>query len=681
MFRRTVAARLQKRISPQLLWRGCFNILALSTLTLALGIGLSPNLSHAAVPDFSQVSDSAQDAFLPVEQAFVFKVQSIANEAALKLTWQIAPNYSLYRDRIRVSAVNAQQQNLLAPLQLDGQVQWKQDPNFGRMAVYHQQLSAVIGLAQLPKTAQGSIKVNFRYQGCADSGLCFPPVEQTLDIPVKAGLHSFQIQPALAKPYVQTIAVTTAQANGAAQLAAPSTVQLSTQHLTPSSVGLNSQQPLDRNDASSLARFLSQASLPLVLLTLLLLGAGLAFTPCVFPMMPILSGLIAGEQRERLTGKRGFQLSAAYVLGMASCYAFMGTLMGYFGAKANLQLWLQKPVVLIVFAGLFVLLALGMFGLFTLQLPSRIRAKLDQWSHHQRGGRLGSVALMGALSALVVSPCVSAPLAGVLIYISATGDAAFGAMALFSLGLGMGIPLMILGTTSAKLLPRAGTWMDQVKSIFGVGLLAVAIWLLSRVWTGSSALWLWGALLGGYGVWLGAFEAAVSGSQRLVKALALGLFVLAVLLWIGAATGQDDPLRPLGALSHTAVAPDATKPVNVEFNRVQDPQALQALLDAAKQKHQTVVIDVSADWCAACQVMERTTFRDSRVIEAMQPYTRIRFDLSDSSTAQRQWLQAMHLYGPPALIFLDGNGQEIQSQRVQGEMDADHLLARMTASH
>ena len=602
--------------------------------------------SALAVPDFSQVDNTGGDEFLPVEQAFALRIEPVANQAAVRLVWDIAPNYSLYRDRIKILSVQPSDA-ALTPLQLQGEMSWKQDPNFGKVAVFHGQASSTLGLYQALKTPQNSIRVQLQYQGCADTGLCFPPVETTIEIPSGAQLSLLSApQP-------------TKTANAASRQVT------------------NAAQALDTDSASSLANFLASASVPLVLLTLLVLGAGLAFTPCVFPMMPILSGLIAGEKRERLTGWRGFQLSLAYVLGMASTYAIMGTLMGYFGAKANVQLWLQQPIVLISFAGLFVLLALGMFGLYTIQLPAPIRERLDRLSNQQKGGRLGSVAAMGALSALVVSPCVSAPLAGVLVYISATGDAVLGAMSLFSLGLGMGIPLMILGTTSAKLLPRAGGWMDQVKGIFGVGLLAVAVWLVSRVWTGAASLWLWGALLGGYGVWLGAFEAAEQGVQRLIKAAGLGLCVLTVFLWIGAATGQDDPLRPLGALSHTAVAPDATKPVSVTFENVTHPEQLQAALDQAKQAGQAVVVDISADWCAACQVMEKTTFRDSRVIQAFASYRRIRMDLSQSNRAQREWLQAMHLYGPPALLFFDSNGQEIKDQRIQGEIDADHLMQRL----
>lgn len=610
-------------------------------------IFLSTTAVIAATPDFSKVVDTNQDSFLPVEQAFAIKIQPDQDQAALNLKWTIAPNYSLYRDRIHVEVLTPNDVSINVS-DVAGHMVWKQDPNFGRVAVFHDVATMKVGITNLGATQAETVQIKLRYQGCADSGLCFPPVDEVLTIHPK-GLT----------------------------LISATSIKKQKVSLETTGPSANKDTNYDLNNASSLAAFLHHSSVPLILLTLLVLGAGLAFTPCVFPMMPILSGLIAGEKSERLTGWRGFKLSLAYVLGMAVCYAIMGTLMGYFGAKANIQLWLQSPTVLISFAILFIALALGMFGIYTLQLPHFIQNKLDRFAQQQKGGRIGSVALMGALSALVVSPCVSAPLAGVLVYISATGDALLGGMALFSLGLGMGIPLIILGTTSAKLLPRSGSWMEQIKSIFGVGLIAVAIWLLSRVWTGSVTLWMWGALLGGYGVWLGAFEQAKEHKDRLIKAIGLGLSILALFLWIGAATGQDDPLHPLAALSHTAVSPDTTKPANVIFETVNQPQALQTLLNQAKQNKQPVVIDVSADWCAACQVMERSTFRDSRVIEAFSKYKRIRFDLSESNHVQKEWLQAMHLYGPPALIFMDSKGNELKKLRVQGEIEADQLITHL----
>lgn len=626
-------------------------------ISLALLLSVNSLVSAApAIPDFSQIESAADEEFLPVEQAFQLEVTAVDGQAASHLTWHIADGYSLYKSRIKV--LDSFPVTPVASLQFQGTPVWKQDPNFGKVEVFHQQVSTTLALTGAPQAAIDRVKVHVEYQGCADTGLCYPPVQTEILVPSGDGLV-FATEQANVSTALNTQNSPNLQSNTPAKIQPP--------HLQQAS------------QADGLAGFLANASLPLMLLTLLLLGIGLAFTPCVFPMMPILSGLIAGERREQLSGWRGFQLSLAYVLGMASTYAALGTLMGYFGARANLQLWLQQPLVLVAFALLFILLALSMFGLFTLQLPNALRQRLDRLSNQQRGGRLGSVALMGSLSALVVSPCVSAPLAGVLLYISSTGNALTGGLALFALGLGMGVPLIILGTTSAKLLPRAGGWMDQVKNIFGIGLLAVAVWLLSRIVAGDVALLLWAGLWGGTAVMLGALEPAAAGWQRLQKAVGDALLFYAVLLMIGGVTGQDNPYRPLAAFTdHPQPTGTTLSPTEVEFSVIESPTALTAALIQAKQAGQPVLIDVAADWCAACTVMQRSTFRDAGVIDALSGYRRLQLDLSKNTTAQREWLQAQHLYGPPALLFFDANGHEIQ--RVQSEINATDLLAKLPNS-
>lgn len=631
-----------------------------TALLLSLNTVTTAAIAAPAVPDFSQIESAADEEFLPVEQAFQLEVTTREGQAASQLTWHIAEGYSLYKSRIKI--LDSFPTTPVATLQFQGTPVWKQDPNFGKVEVFHQQLSTTLALTRAPEPAVENVKIHLEYQGCADSGLCFPPVQTEILVPSHAGLL-----------FATERDGTVAESRPAASLTA---LNLPTPASLPSDSTNSSfnNSPSSSEKADGLAVFLANASLPLMLLTLLVLGVGLAFTPCVFPMMPILSGLIAGERREKLSGWRGFQLSLAYVLGMATTYAALGTLMGYFGARANLQLWLQQPAVLIGFALLFVLLALSMFGLFTLQLPNAVRQRLDGLSNRQRGGRLGSVALMGSLSALVVSPCVSAPLAGVLLYISSTGNALTGGLALFALGLGMGVPLILLGTTSAKLLPRAGGWMDQVKNIFGIGLLAVAVWLLSRIVAGEVALLLWAGLWLGTAVMLGALEPATAGWPRLQKAVGVALLVYAVLLMIGGLTGQDNPYRPLDAFIHTQ-ANQANTPSEVEFSVVESPTALTAALIQAKQAGRPVLIDVAADWCAACTVMQRTTFRDARVIDALSGYRRLQLDLSKNTVAQREWLQTQHLYGPPALLFFDASGAE--TRRIQSETTADELLAEL----
>lgn len=627
---------------------------------------------HAAVPDFSAVSAGEAEEFLPVDQAFRLRHEP-AGANALKLEWKIAAGYALYRDRIAVG-VDKPSGVQVAPVAFKTAAVFKNDPSFGRVAVFHDEAKALLTLSAVPASAAGQpVTVWVRYQGCADAGLCYPPqtVKITLD---KVAAVTAPAGSAAAVDMSPDAAV----AGGApvATAAAPTPAPEA-----PTAAGEQALPSKDRglDDAGGIAGFLGHASLPLILLTFFVLGLGLTFTPCVFPMMPILSGLIAGDDSGNMSTGRAFRLSLAYVLGMATTYAVVGTLVGYFGARANVQIWLQTPVVLIGFAFVFVLLALSMFGFYELQLPSFLRDHLHNMSSKQKGGRMVGVFIMGILSALVVSPCVSAPLAGTLVYISTTGNAVLGGLALLALGLGMGAPLVLIGTSGGKLLPRAGNWMLVVKAVFGVSLLAVAIWLVARVVPGQVTLVLWALLIGISGIYMGAFEAAAMGWPRMAKGLGLFFVLYAAFLFAGAATGQDDPLHPLGSFAHPAVAPTATLPQQVQFNRVTSEQQLRAALDAAAKAGKPAVVDFYADWCAACQVMERTTFRDPGVIAALDSRMRIQVDLSHNTDDQRHMLDAFHLYGPPAMLFFDAKGEEQKDLRVQSEITPEHLRARLGA--
>lgn len=621
----------------------------LLTTVLLLCMQVVP--AHAAVPDFSGVASDEE--FLPVEQAFRLET-AVAGDNRLSLRWVVAPGYALYKARMSAGldglpAEGAPVEGVrLAPLQFLSPSSFKDDPSFGRMEVFHDEARAMLEVQNVSAAVAGqALTVQVRYQGCADAGLCYPP--QTVSVPVTL-VASSVMTPVSAVPAV----------------AVPAAVPAAT-----AAVSLD--------EADGIAGFLGHASLPLVLLTFFALGLGLTFTPCVFPMMPILSGLIAGEDRARLTMGHAFRLSLAYVLGMALTYALVGTLVGYFGARANVQLWLQTPAVLVSFALVFVVLSLSMFGFYELQLPSFLRDRMDELARRQQGGRMAGVFLMGILSALVVSPCVSAPLAGTLVYISSTGDAVLGGLALLALGLGMGTPLILIGTTGGRLLPRAGNWMIAVKGVFGVGMLAVAIWLVARVIPGSVTLLLWALLLGVSAVFMGALEPAAQGIERLWKGLGALMLLYAAFLMAGALTGQEDPRHPLAAFaqqpvaSATGVAPS----LEVEFVRVRNEAELHEQLAVAVSAGQEAVVDVYADWCVACQDMARTTFRDARVIRALAPMRRLQLDLSDNTPAQRELLQRLKLYGPPAMLFYDRNGDEKQAMRVQSETGADALLKRL----
>lgn len=465
---------------------------------------------------------------------------------------------------------------------------------------------------ELPRTDQRAFTLLVGYQGCADKGLCYPPETARLSIDGEGGAL-----PASGEP------------------------------------GWNWK---------SLALFF-------------LAGLGLTFTPCVLPMLPILSGVVL---RGQVGGLRGLSLSLAYVLPMAASFAVLGALMGLFGAGLNLQARLQSAWVLVPFAGFFVLFALAMFGLFEIKLPQALGNRLEKVANHTRGGSLLGAAVLGVLSSLLVSPCVSAPLAGALLYISASGDAVGGALKLFALGLGMGAPLLLVATGGAAWLPKSGPWMNTVKNAIGVLLLGLAIGLLSRVLPGPLTLLLVGLLAAGVALFLGALEFVVkSPRQRLAQLLGLVLLVYALACWYGALSGQGDPLRPLPA-PVAATAPTQAKAD--AWQTLSTPAALDAALAEALAAGQPVLLDWYADWCISCKVIEHEVLNAEPVVKQLGAFRLLRFDITQSNAEQRALLDRYRLFGPPALMFFAANGSEMTTDRVIGEINAGdfaQVLARV----
>lgn len=404
-----------------------------------------------------------------------------------------------------------------------------------------------------------------------------------------------------------------------------------------------------------------------------LAGLGLTFTPCVLPMLPILSGVVL---RGQVGGMRGLTLSLAYVLPMAICFALLGALMGLFGASLNLQARLQSAWVLAPFAALFALFALAMFGVFELRLPAFLRTPLDRLAGETRGGSLLGAATLGVLSSLLVSPCVSAPLAAALLYISSSGDAVGGGLKLLALGLGMGTPLVLFGAGGGALLPRSGPWMVGVRNAFGVMLLAVSVWLLERVLPGPLALALWGLLAVGAALWLGALEFVPKpGRQKLGQLAGLALLVYGLSAWVGALQGESDPLRPLGRLATATSAPAAQSSGN--WLTLEQPEALAAALSAARDAGQPVLLDWYADWCVSCKVIERQVLEAPEVRALLTGYRLVRFDITRSDAAQRALLDRYQLFGPPVLQLFSPGGEEWLDLRVVGEIDAATFAERL----
>ncbi len=409
-----------------------------------------------------------------------------------------------------------------------------------------------------------------------------------------------------------------------------------------------------------------------------LAGIGLTFTPCVLPMLPILSGVV---MRGQVGGLRGLSLSLAYVLPMAACFALLGALMGMFGAGLNLQARLQSAWVLVPFSLFFVLFAVAMFGVFELRLPQAISNRLDRIAGRTEGGSLWGAAVLGVVSSLLVSPCVSAPLAGALLYISASGDALGGGLKLFALGLGMGAPLLLVATGGAAWLPKSGPWLVTVKNAIGVLLLGLAIGLLSRVLPGQVTLLLIGILCAGVALFLGTLEfAEKSPRQKLAQLLGLLLLVYALACWYGALSGQTDPTRPLGRPQAT-LTNGTVLPTSSQWQTITTSAELERALNEAKNAGKPLLLDWYADWCISCKVIEHEVLPDPGVAEKLAGYSLIRFDMTDSNAEQRSLLDRYKLFGPPALLFFSKSGEELENVRVIGEIDAPAFIERINRAN
>jgi len=550
--------------------------------------------------------------FLKLDEAFEFSAE-FPSPSYLVVRWKMADGYYLYRDKL---AFSLQDEGELGTPTLPPSILEK-DPLFGDVHIYKQPLLEIT----IPIKTEGlqAVTLSVNYQGCATAGLCYPPTTKVVDL-----------------------------------------------QLGKSSV---------MSEQDQLAHLLASANILYTIMVFFGLGLLLSLTPCVFPMIPILSSIIVG-QGTQVTMARAFIMSLVYVLAMAFTYAIAGVLTGLAGE--NLQAAFQNPWILASFALVFVVLSLSMFGFYELQIPNALQTKLTHFSNRQQGGTLIGVAIMGILSALIVGPCVAAPLVGALMYIAQTGDAVLGGLALFVMSLGMGIPLIIVGISAGHFLPKAGGWMDSVKAVFGVMLLGVAIWMLERIIPGQVIMLLWATLLIVSAVYMGALDklsAGVSGWHKLWKGVGLILLVYGVLLMIGAASGNVNPLQPLHNLSvtHTSSAP-VSKPAP-QFKPIKGVSGLERELAAAQ--HKRVILDFYADWCISCKEMEHFTFSDARVQEAFADFVLLQADVTPNDEQDKALYKRFGIFGPPAIIFFDKNGQEQGAYRVVGFMSADDFLQHL----
>ena len=573
------------------------------------------------------VSFAHADEFL--DPAVAFKPSARALDAqTIEVTFAIAKGYYLYRDKFRF-AVDGESVTLGTPVFPKGKE--KDDENFGKVEVFYNSVAVRL---PVERNASGELplKLNVTSQGCADAGVCYPP--QT-----------------------QTVAVTLP--DPATTPTAPSPVAAMEATAGP---GVNV------DESGRIAGILRNAGFWANLAFFFIAGLGLALTPCVLPMIPILSGIIAG-QGHRNSHARGFALSLAYVLGMAVTYAAAGIAAGLTGTLLSAAL--QNAWVLGAFALVFVVLSFSMFGFYELQLPTALQSKLSEESGHLRGGRGIGVFAMGALSALIVGPCVAAPLAGALLYIGQTGDAVLGGTALFVMALGMGAPLIAVGTAGGSLLPKTGPWMEGVKKGFGVLLLATAVWLLTPVVPPVVPMLAWAALLIVPAIYLHALDPLpqhAKGWQRFWKGIGIVMLLTGAALLIGALAGSRDPLQPLAGLRTQAVAGEIRK---LSFEPVRSVAELEARLAAVDRP---VMLDFYADWCVSCKEMERYTFADPVVREKLAGFTLLKADVTANSPDDKALLARFGLFGPPGIVFFTSGGKEVQGLRVVGFQEATTFL-------
>lgn len=586
-------------------------------LMIAL-LWLFAGAAHAAEPDLLQP-----------EKAFRFSAR-LVDAGRVEVRYEIAPGYYMYRDKFRFDAEPASIA-LAAPQLPPGKI--KKDEFFGAVQIYRGDVRFVLPLSvageQVPRF---SLKATS--QGCADVGVCYPPQEQKADI-VLAGLSS-PTAAAGASPFLQSVP-------GAA--------------------------PAKPQSEDALIAELFKGGFWLLVASFFGFGLLLALTPCMFPMIPILSGILV-PHGEHLTHARGFALSLAYVLGMAITYALAGVAAGMLGTMLSAAL--QNPWVLSSFAVLFVVLALSMFGYYELQLPSALQSRLTVTTNKLHGGHFASVFAMGVLSALIVGPCVAAPLAGALLYISQSGNVVLGGAALFAMAFGMGVPLLVIGTSAGALLPKAGPWMETVKRFFGVMLLGVAIYLVSSLLPVAVQMLAWAALFIVCAIFLQAIDPLPHGApgyRKLFKGIGVIALLAGVAYFVGALSGSRDLLQPLGGL-RIADAPAAAK-----FQRVNSVAELEGAIQAAAGK--PVLLDFYADWCVTCKEMESYTFTNDAVQSRLGEMVKLQADVTANLDDHKALLKRFGLFGPPGIVFFDRQGNEIRGLRVVGFQPADKFVATL----
>lgn len=597
-----------------------------------------------------------EDDILTPEQAYILS-STVNDSGELELHWQIAEGTYLYYDKFKLSLDDGSELSLGDFEQPKPEVKSdsvRPDGTIGDVEIYHNEVTFTVPLINNADKA-GNVNLTVKYQGCAERGICYPPVAQTIGLTYPAkGQGAVTLTDA---------ALTSASSDAPVTSKAASTPPVS-------SDGGGSEE--DR-----ISNLIKNSSSAAVIGIFFLIGLGLAFTPCVFPMIPILSGIITGQGKDITTGKAAY-LSIIYVLAMALTYTTAGVFAAMSGE--NLQILLQIPWVIALFAGIFVLLALSMFGFYELQLPSSLQSKITELSNKQSGGNTAGVAIMGLLSALIVGPCVAPPLAGALLYIGQTNDPVLGGLALFAMSMGMGTPLILIGASAGKLLPHAGAWMDTVKAVFGVSMLALAIYFLERILPETIILLLWGTLFITSAIYMGAINqlpVEASGWQKLWKGLGFVLLIYGALMMIGAAANSKDVRQPLRDLSLGGGFASSTGESVRHFKRITSMAELDAELAQAKASGKPAVLDFYADWCVYCKTLEKEIFPHPDSQAALADAVLIQADVTDAgSDNAKALMKRFGVIAPPVIVFWDRQGNELKDRKIVGNVTLEDFVAR-----
>ena len=570
---------------------------------------------------FAFITPTFADEPLSADQAFQFSATA-KNYQTILLSWNIAPNYYLYQQHFQFQVIKPTNVSLGNPLYPNDTETLK--TSLGNFVVYSHSLVVPVPIINADEK---SLLLKVHYQGCSKAGYCYPPITKIVSI----NLSGSFMQP------VQGLNIDVAPT-------------------------------VTRTHTDKFETLLTQHSFFLVILGFLGFGLLLSLTPCVLPMIPILSSMIVG--REKMTHAHAFLLSLFYVLGMAITYAIAGILFGIIGS--NVQVIFQQPWIIICFSILFVAMSLSLFGLYTIQLPEKLRSLIAEKSHHQKSGTYVGAAVMGILSTLILSPCVTPPLVAVLGFISQTGNAALGGIALFAMGIGMGAPLLLIGAIGPKILPKSGAWMNTVKNLMGLFLLAVAIFMLQRVLPGVITMILWAGLSLGIALYFGALMTAKTPWKIVKKSVGILFFIYGVLLAVGAYHGNTNPLTVLTPLKNHASKND------IAFQPVHSVADIESAVKTAQENGKLVMLDFSAAWCIACKEMDINTFQNPAVQKALAQVTLLRADVTENAVENQLLEQHYGIVAPPTILFFK-EGQEVPNSRIVGYLNPKAFLDRLNA--